>query len=155
MADTGPLIALARLGLLGILPRLFGDILVPPSVLDECLASARHLDGPPVRDALSKGWLSLTDELVPLPVWNLGAGETSAIAVAQQRKAGVILDDQAGRRIAGQLGLEVIGTAGILILAKRKGLIDQVAPHLDALTDSGYFLGSHLKMRILQLAGEE
>lgn len=155
MADASPLIALARLGLLELLPKLFGKVLVPQAVLDECLASARHLDGPPIREALAKEWLSPADEAVSLPAWNLGAGETSAIAVAQLREAGVIMDDQAGRRVAGQLGIDVIGTAGILILAKRGNLVERVAPLLDALTGSGYFLGDHLKERVLQLAGEE
>lgn len=155
MADSSPLIALARLGLLELLPKLFGNVLVPQMVLNECLVSARHLDGPPIREALAKGWLSLVDEPASLPAWNLGAGETCAIAVARVREAGVIMDDQAGRRVAAQLGLDVIGTAGILILAKRRNLVDRVAPLLDALTDSGYFLGNHLKAHVLQLAGEE
>jgi len=155
VADSSPLIALARLGLLGLLPKLFGNVLVPQTVLDECLASARHPDGPPIREAVTNGWLSSVDDPVSLPAWNLDAGETCAIAVALERGAGVVMDDQAGRRVAGQLGLAVIGTVGILVLAKRSNLVGPIRPLLTALADSGYFLDKDLLAHVLRVADEE
>lgn len=155
VADSGPLIALARLGLLELLPKLFGDVLVPQTVVDECLASTKHPDGPPIREAVANGWLSPVADPALLPSWNLDAGETCAIAVALAQVAGVVMDDQAGRRVATQLGLSVIGTAGILVLAKRAHLIKAVGPLLTALRDSGYFLGKDLMVHVLRVTGEE
>jgi len=60
---------------------------------------------------------------------NLHAGESEAIALALERGIkGIILDDKQAREIADELGLKVIGTLGLLILAKRKGLLSEVRP---------------------------
>lgn len=60
---------------------------------------------------------------------NLHAGESEAIALALERGIqGIILDDKQAREIAAELGLKVIGTLGLLILAKRKGFLSAVRP---------------------------
>ena len=81
-------------------------------------------------------------------------GETSAIALAQALGAGVLMDDKAGCAVAKQLGIAVIGTAGVLVLAKRRGLLPKVRPLLDALIESGYFSGSNVVNEALRLSGE-
>ena len=48
----------------------------------------------------------------------------------------ILLDDDPARKLAVQLGLPVIGTAGVLVLAKERQLIPAVRPCLDALIDS-------------------
>ncbi len=54
-----------------------------------------------------------------------------------------------------RLGLPVIGTAGILVLAKRANLIEAVGPLLTTLRNSGYFLGKDLMAHVLRVTGEE
>lgn len=55
VADAGPLIALGRLNRLDLLPRLFADIQVTATVLDECLAHPKLPDAQRIADALAAG----------------------------------------------------------------------------------------------------
>lgn len=87
---------------------------------------------------------------------SLGAGESEAISLALERGAeDLIVDERAARRLAEDLGLRVIGTLGILLAAKRKGLIPVIRPCLDGLVDHGFWLAPHLVERTLATAGED
>jgi predicted nucleic acid-binding protein len=66
----------------------------------------------------------------------------------------VVLDDLAARRKAMQLGLDVTGSAGLLVLAHRRGFIDAVRPDLDAMMANGLFIGRELYRDILGTTGE-
>jgi hypothetical protein len=154
VADTGPLIALARIGRLDLLPTLFQQVLLTPTVLDECEAKPDRGEGREIRAVLaSKGFQLQTPEAT-LPMLGIDPGETSAIALAQQLGAGVLMDDKAGRTVAKRLGIAVIGTVGVLVLAKRRGLLLKVRPLLDALIESGCFLGSNVINEALRLSDE-
>ncbi len=155
IADSGPLIALARLELLEILPKVFESILVPGTVVVECTAREEYPEGALIQSAIDNGWITLTEDPATPSPWNLDAGETGAIAIALEQGAGVLMDDQAGRRVAQRLGLHVIGTAGVLVLAKRRDLVVAVRPHLEALAGSGYFLSEPLMKTVLRLSGEK
>lgn len=154
VTDTGPLIALARLDLLALPSALFGRALLTPIVLAECEAKPDRGEGIAIRAALDAGLLRLAEAPDTDPDWEIDPGEASSIALANAENAGVLIDDKAGRNLAGHLGRPIIGTAGLLVLAKRKGLITRVKPHLDALTESGYFLGQDVLANVLRLAGE-
>jgi uncharacterized protein len=66
----------------------------------------------------------------------------------------ILLDDDPARKLAIQLGLPVIGTAGVLVLAKERHLIAVVGPSLDALIENRFFLGPALYELILKRVGE-
>jgi predicted nucleic acid-binding protein len=66
----------------------------------------------------------------------------------------LIIDDRKGRKIAKSRDIRIIGTGGILIAAKKKGMLDKVAPIIDNLSDVGYRLAPVLCQRILELADE-
>jgi predicted nucleic acid-binding protein len=66
----------------------------------------------------------------------------------------VVLDDQLARQIAGTLGLRLTGTLGILLDAKKRGLINEVAPLLDQLQNLRFRLASQTRAAVLKLAGE-
>ena len=154
VADTGPLIALARIELLETLPVLFRQILLTPTVLAECEARPDRGEGLAIRAALTTGRFQLQTPSADLPTLGIDAGETSAIALALELGAGLLMDDKAGRAVAKRLDLAVIGTAGVLVLAKRKAAITTVRPALDALVASGYFLGPDVIAQVLRAAGE-
>src|SRR5689334_1342947 len=126
VSDSSPLIGLEQIEHISLLQSLFVDILIPPSVAHEIRNTVRprpwiHVDEP---GAASPPTLSTA----------LGPGESDAIRLAIARKARVfILDDEPARRAALSFGLPVIGTAGILLLAKERGLIKNVKTPLDAL----------------------
>ncbi|MEO8197323.1 MAG: DUF3368 domain-containing protein [Thermoanaerobaculia bacterium] len=92
----------------------------------------------------------------PLLAAELGAGEAAVIASAYQIGARlVLLDDRKARRIAmGAYKLRVIGSAGVLVFAKRAGAIPAVRPLLDAMIDRGYYLSQRLVDQATIAAGE-
>ena len=85
---------------------------------------------------------------------NLGKGESEAIAIAHERGTLLILDDRLARRHAGLIGVEVTGTLGVLLRAKRDGHIPRVSPLLSRLTELGFHLSSQTRQAVLNLAGE-
>ncbi len=149
VSDSSPLIALTQIGEGGLLQRLFTEVVIPPAVQAEIAPSLPELPR----------WisvLSLTGSLHPQTLGGvLGRGEQETITLAIELGATrVILDDGPARRVANSLGLPVIGTLGILLAAKRRGLIKHLRPHLDALVNAGFFLGPALLESVLRQAGE-
>jgi predicted nucleic acid-binding protein len=75
----------------------------------------------------------------------LGDGEREAIALAIEIGAdAVLIDERAGRRVAEEAGLKVIGTLGLLLEAKRAGHIRTIRPELDKLLETSFFLSPQL-----------
>lgn len=157
VADSGPLIALARLDALALPSRLWARVLVPATVLAECTGLKQKDGAEQIRVALAKGWL---EECADLPVqeqvsaFRLDAGETQAILRARQHEALLLIDEMRGRHAAAALALPHVGTCGLLVLAKRAGLVTAVRPLLEQLLSAGYFLSPALVADTLRLVGE-
>lgn len=133
VADAGPLITLGRIDALELLPKLFARIAA----------------------ALSSGWLTPCTDLPDLVDKNIHPGEASTIARALQDGIDLLMDDRVAVAFARQLGLKVIGTLGILILAKRRGHIAHVAPLVERLRSGGHYLSTAAVLTALQVAGED
>lgn len=154
VADSGPLIALGRLDALHLLPALFSEIQVTATVLAECAERQEFVDAQRIEQAVQAGWLKPCSYNFEGPGGRLDPGEASAIARALEIDAGLLLDDRAAVVYARALGLKVIGTLGLLILAKRGGLIEQVAPLIVQLQAGGHYLGPSAVQAALHAAGE-
>lgn len=154
VADAGPLIALARLDALHLLPALFSRAWVTETVLAECCADSARPECAAIRDAIAAGQLGVRPDPTGHPAWTVDPGEASAIAAALELSAGVVMDDRAGRRLAGRLGLPVVGTLGVLVLAKRAGLVAEIRPWVETLVASGYYLADGVIEDALRWVGE-
>lgn len=158
VTNTSPLLNLAVIGEARLLPELFGRVTAPNMVREE-IDSLRLRDQrfrsadtanaavfATVRDASRVALLSL----------HLDPGEAGAIALALELRADLILlDERRATRAARQLGLRTLGLLGVLLLAKRKGLIDQVRPLLDRLeTDAGFWIARDLRQQVCRAAEE-
>lgn len=155
VADAGPLIALGRLNELRLLPELFGDVQVTQTVITECLARPDLPDAQRIASALACGWLKPCPDVSPPAAGRLDPGESSAITRALEIGAGLLLDDRAAVAFARGLGLKVIGTLGILILAKRRGILVAVKPMVERLQQSGHYLSDSSIHAAWQAAGED
>lgn len=145
VADTGPLLALARVGMLPVLARLYRPILIPRSVRDECLAKPRAADGKAVARAIRRRLLLVRKpKESPDDLARLHAGESDAIRLAIETGAPLLIDERFGRTVAARLGVPVTGTVGVLVEARRRGLIRRAAPVMETLVRSGYFLAPAL-----------
>ena len=149
IADASVLIALAQVGQLPLFERLYAEVVIPPAVQREVAPSLPKL--PP--------WIHTQTLQRPLDrrvaEAALDAGETEAISLALETRAEwVVLDDLQARRLAKDLGLSVVGTAGVLFAAKQRGFIPAVRPPLDALRAAGFRLRKDVYEEILKAAGE-
>ena len=156
IADSGPLICLARINQLDLLPRLFANILVPPEVWNE--VTARGQGHPGAYEVSQVTWLSIQapdPQLVkPLSIL-VDAGEAQAIALAQTTDdCTLLLDDARARKIAQRLDIKQIGTIGLMLRAKRRGLVETIRPHIDALVENGIYIRKELIDGVLKEAGE-
>lgn len=155
IADAGPLIAFARLHQIQLLPQIFGRVLVTDIVFGECAGRADFPESQLIHEAAAKKQLELcTAPDFSAYAQKIDAGEASAIAVAIEYGCGVLMDDKAGRAMAKNAAVPVIGTMGVLVLAKRKGLVPLVKPLLASLVASGYFLSDEIISAALAAAGE-
>jgi predicted nucleic acid-binding protein len=137
ISDTSCLIAITNIGRLELLRKLFGNVIVTPTVRQE------FGDGLP-------DWFQViapdsTEILLELEA-RLDAGEASAIALALQLEgATLIIDELKGRRAAILLGINIIGTIGVLARAKNQGLLESPATVLDELQRAGFRISDELR----------
>jgi predicted nucleic acid-binding protein len=156
VCNTSPLQYLHQVGLINLLPALAGHILVPPAVVAElAVGRARGLNLPDPT-AQSGFTVRAPRSRAPIPgTRSLGSGELEVLALALElASAVVILDDRLARQAAQSLGLAMTGTLGLLLDAKRTGLIAAVAPVLDQLQALGFRLAPRTRTAVLSLAGE-
>lgn len=161
VADASPLILLGRLELLHLLPRLFDRVVTPREVFQEVAGEEIALPGS--RAVRRAEWLEVVDldseaqEALQATLRSeLDLGEAAAIALARARGADLLLiDERQGRRIARSLGLEITGTIGVLLQAKRRGLIDELRPVLERLQEQGAWIKEDLLHAVLEAVGEE
>lgn len=148
VSDASPLIALNQIGRLELLHQLFGEILVPPIVVEEVRPS---LDLPEWFVEKAPG-----EEVAPKILGaSLDPGESQAITLALELGVRrLILDERAARRIALSLGLPVVGTLGILIAAKKRGLISAMKTCLEELEAHDFRMSEQLLKKVLSAAGE-
>jgi uncharacterized protein len=123
-SNTTPFIALSSIGRLDLLPALFQTIHVCESVVAECRAGG----GIPVPDLSGLEW-TRPMRFKPLPglpmIMELDQGERDTILAALQERADLVLiDERLGRNIAEYYGLRITGTLGVLLRAKKEGMID-------------------------------
>ena len=156
VVDASPLIHLAKGGYLELL-RLVGDsVAVPVAVANEI----RHR-GPqdPTAHALdTTPWLIPTEAPAVPPIiqaWDLGPGESSVLAYAYVNTGSVaIIDDLAARRCAEALGIPLRGTLGLVLIAKKRGVLPAARPVLLKLKQSGMYLSDHVLDQVLALIEE-
>jgi predicted nucleic acid-binding protein len=161
VADSSPLIYLAALSDFELLPRLFGEIQIPPAVWLEIVEQGA---GFPVREfslqAADKAWLKVTPLLIPAepiqaPGGTLHRGETEVIRLGEQLRAGILLmDDRRAVAHARAMGFRVAPTITIYIEAKRQGMIRSVKEKVDQLLAARFRLTEQDYKAVLAAAGE-
>jgi predicted nucleic acid-binding protein len=146
IADATVLIGLHQIDHLFLLPALFEHIVIPPAVAEETKRSVPRPD-----------WLAIRAprQIPPSFSKHIGWGEGEAIALALEiHPDAFIVDDYAARVLAERLGIAIIGTAGILRLAKKATLIPNVREPLDSLRACGFHLSDVVYEAVLHASGE-
>ena len=154
VSNTGPLIALSMIGRMNLLPELFNHVIIPSEVYSELIASPFE-----VRRIVKPSWLEVKMTQAPtdfLLLSVLDKGEAAVIQLARQISADtVFIDERKGRKVARDVyNLAVIGTAGVLVQARKMGLIDSVRELLGELQQKGYWIHDNIIEAAVHEAGE-
>jgi len=160
VSDTSPLNGLVIVGHLPLLQQIYERVLIPPAVADELKRGGE--DEPRITQVLSVDWIEICQptniQLVKTlqTESNLDRGESEAIALAQELKADeLLIDERLGRKEAVRLGLNITGLLGILLVAKRRGLVTEIRPIIDSLIQEASFrVSDRLYLEVLIAAGE-
>ena len=142
LSDASPLIGLAAAGGFELLRGLFGVLAVTATVRREVAAGKAMPGAGELSQAIRQGWIrTLRDARIDPRLAHLDRGEATTLSAALARagRCLVLLDDPAARRAARELGIAVTGTAGVLLVAKRRGAGERRAAVLrDAGGDFGF-----------------
>jgi predicted nucleic acid-binding protein len=155
VCDCSPLIALALCDKLDLLDTLFKTVVIPENVYLESTISGKPEAAKIAIWAQGKVERALNTSIQQVVNLNLGKGESEAIALYWEKSADYLLiDEQKGRQIASSKGIKIIGSLGILLLAKQNGLIGSLKPCLDILKNTDIHISTALYQRILKIAEE-
>ena len=142
VVNSSPLILLARIDRLDLLTGIAKSVMVPDGVIRELEAGAdRDAAADLVRSA--SGLRLVGDLEVPdrVGLWDLGSGESQVLAHALSAPGTeAVIDDQAARRCAGALGVPTLGTLGLVITCRDRGLVPAARPLLEQLRNQGMYL---------------
>jgi hypothetical protein len=158
IADTTPFSNFIRIGELDLLQKIFGEIIIPPTVYEEILKLSDF--GYDLSKFLTADWIILmpvqNQVLVQNLLNDLDVGESEAIALAIETKSNFLLIDEAeGRAKALSLGLDIVGSVGVLVKAKNLGFISELKDYLDKLrVEAKFWLHQTIYDRVLKDAGE-
>ncbi|MGD9634154.1 MAG: hypothetical protein AB7G28_06070 [Pirellulales bacterium] len=141
VSDSGPLAYLILIGFADYLPQLYGEVYLPPSVLDEL----KHPRSPVIAWTHSlPGWLKVATPKLIQGFPTLDVGEREAIALALELDADrLLMDEKQGRSAATAAGLQVAGTLAVIVDGARKGLFDGFAA-LERLAATNFYASREL-----------
>ena len=158
VSNAGPIIALATIGKLGVLRRIFDEVIVPQAVHQEILEGGRELAGLKYYEKAT--WIKVETPktaMDPLLETILDKGEAAVIHVCREQAVDIaLIDERKARKIARQVyGLKVVGSARILLEAKRRGLLPNVRDALLEMRTNGYWIHDDIVRAVLKRANED
>ncbi|MEC4747773.1 DUF3368 domain-containing protein [Methylomicrobium sp. Wu6] len=154
VADASALIVLAACDSLALLEALFGNVLVPEAVFSEVTVPGKP------QSARLRSYLHDKVRVVDMQRYVYldafaDAGETQAMLLYKEVSADYLLiDDKRGRKVAKINQIKTVGSLGVLLQAKRIGLIPRIAPLIEQIAASPVFMSENLIQTVLEMAGE-
>ena len=153
VSNASPLIVLLKINKLSILKKLFEKIVISEAVYKEI--TAKEYDKL-IFDKLE--WIEARSvrniEMTALLEKLIDKGEAEAIVLARELNVTLLIDDAKARKYAKLLNIEVIGTLGLLKIAKRRGLVRSVKKVINSMLAVGYYIEDKLVRKILKDIGE-
>lgn len=158
VSNTSPITNLAAIQRIDILEKIYNGIIIPQAVYDEMANLGYEVPG--TEEVKTLAWIEIqpifNSTLVTELKTEIDPGEAEAIALAIEINADrIIIDDYKGRVVASRLGLKVTGILGVLVIAKHRGIINNIKPIMDDLKNiAGFRISPQLYNHILITAGE-
>jgi uncharacterized protein len=157
VSNTSPLVAFSAIDRLDLLSRIFNEVLIPPAVRDELFPTQEWANARAAQQAISAStWIFVVrpPDSLKFKQRRLGAGEAEAIGIALNKKLPVLLDDLRARKFAHSLGLQVVGSLGVLARNKEMKYIPAVKPIVEAIRRVGIYYNDELIGHFLRELGE-
>ncbi len=161
VSDTTPLISLLKIDRMGLLEKLFGQVLIPQAVFDELTADERfkHEADQIRRKQFIKVKAVKNPESASIlkRATGLDQGESEAIILTDEQNADVLLMDEAkGRAVSFQMGFNIMGTIGILMAAYEESELtaDEVRECVESLQRAGRHISQKHYQMLLNKLGE-
>jgi len=144
ISNTSPILNLAIIDKLFLLQKQFGEILIPPGVLEELRIEEELPGSYIIREAIRLEWIKVQRveslSLIQILQRELDKGESEAIALALQTQAEkILLDEREARRIAKSVGLQVTGLIGIILHAQDRGDLSSASETIKELCEKAGF----------------
>jgi len=146
ISDTSCFITLSNIGELNLLQSLYKQIITTTEIAQEFGENLPNwIEVVSVSDKAKQ-------ELLEMQV---DKGEASAIALAlESENPFLIIDDNKARKLARNLKINHTGTIGVIIAAKRKGIIDSIKPILEKIKATNFRISADLELQALLQAEE-
>ena len=158
VADSDPLIALARLDHLELPARYFETVLVTATVWEEVTRKPGVDEAPCLASAADAKLIRVVADPETIPQTllrtTIDAGERGAIALGLELDACLLIDDRRARQVAVELGWPVIGTLGLLLRAREDRFFPTLRPLIERLQATGYYMPNDLVAEVLASLGE-
>lgn len=142
ISNATALICLGRINKLDILKKAYSFVLIPLAVKNEVLLEGKE-GYTAISNAVESGWIKVVDPKKSLAL-GLGAGETQAISLAEEKKDGIILDDAVAIKAAKAFNIPTIRTTTVIFTALQKKIINKakVLNILNQLIENGYYIST-------------
>lgn len=157
ISDASPLIGLSIIDKLDWLPVMFGEVWIPAEVINEILPDRDAPGETAIRETIERGWIKVWDKPFELlPDLCLDEGESACISIAVGCSEAVLLliDERAGRAVAGEYGVKITGLAALVGHAKKRGLIADAREVFDQLHRAGFRMAPVVIKSVLARVGE-
>ena len=157
IVNSTPLIILSNINHLDLLKKLYSEIYIPEAVFNEVTEKA---DSACQQIEKNTDWIhvcKITDESQKrMYQAKLHTGEVEVMILAQEKPEAdlVILDDNAAKKTAKFLGLKVTGSLGVILKAKKTGIIKEVTPLINQLISNGFYITKEIYDLVKSEAGE-
>ena len=159
VSDTTPLISLLKIKRIGLLEKLFGEVVIPQAVFTELTVDIRFAEEAEVikneKFISVKEVSNMASVNILKRATGLDQGESEAIILSDEIQADILLMDEAkGRKISDQMGIHIMETIGILMVAYEDDILtaDEVKKCIDGLQNAGRHIGhKHYQMLLDRL----
>ena len=155
ISDTSIITDLIQVGQLGLLEKLFNEIIIHQKVSEELLRSSGR------ENLFEKyNWINIQEitnkNLYDQLLKRVDPGEAESIVLAIELKADLLLiDERKGRQVAEEYGIVITGLIGVLINAKEQGFLEKIKPILDKLIyEIGFRISPRLYQQVLKMVNE-
>jgi predicted nucleic acid-binding protein len=154
--DASPLVCMMKAGIIEILPALFKNIVVPQAVNSEIMVKERS--DPKGQVLASYQRIKLVEDIPIAPQvasWDLGQGESQVISLAVEHPDyWAVIDDREARCCATALRSHHTRTLGIIVLAKKRGIIPSICGHLERLKEVGLWISDEIVDQVCRRSEE-